>query len=168
MFEALFDHGLGPTGAFADALEDAGYAPGKPEPYYPSKVWRAALEVGRRFAFPQLPDAESWRQLGWACSRGWFKTPLGPMFHEILPVLPPRGFFSRIDAYARMGRTDTEVEVLELLGDRVRFRLRDPVGVDGNFSVGALNSILDFMQLHFEGGVEGTPFDHVIHFQWWK
>jgi uncharacterized protein (TIGR02265 family) len=168
MFEAVFDWSLQPTGAFADALVDVGYVASRPELNYPSTTWRAALEVARRFAFADCADDAAWLELGRACSRGWFHTPLGPVFTEILPVLPPRAFFSRLEAYARLGRTDTRVTVLELLGDRVSFRHEDPVGVDMHFTQGALEHPLKVMGLRFEGHVEGTAHEHVVSFRWRK
>lgn len=169
MFEAVFDWSLEPSGAFADALEDAGYVASRPELFYPSTVWKAALAVGRRFAFPELDEDQAYRELGRACSRGWFKTPLGPIFSEMLPVLPPRAFFSRLESYARLGRTDTKVEVLELLGDRASFKHEDPVGVPGQFTVGALEPAIEHMRLAWwEGAVTGTPNEHVVTFRWRK
>lgn len=168
MFEAVFDWSLEPSGAFADALADAGYVASRPEVHYPSTVWKAALGVGRRFAFAQLEDDAAYRELGRACARGWFQTPLGPIFSEILPVLPPRAFFSRLESYARLGRTDTTVELLELLTDRVSFRHVDPVGVNGHFTLGALEPALEHMKLRFEAQVDGTPNDHVESFRWRK
>lgn len=168
MFEAVFDWSLQPTGAFADALVDAGYAASRPEVNYPSTTWRAALAVGRRFAFPDLAEADAYRELGRACGRGWFQTPLGPIFSEILPVLPPRAFFSRLESYAQLGRTDTRVTLLELLGDRVSFRHQDPVGVDMHFTLGALEHPLTVMGLRYEGHVEGTANEHVVSFLWRK
>lgn len=169
MFEAVFDWSLEPSGAFADALEDAGYAASRPELYYPSTVWKAALAVGRQHAFPQLDEDAAYRELGRACSRGWFKTPLGPIFTEMLPVVPARSFFAKLESYARLGRTDTQVELVELLGDRASFRHVDPVGVHPQFTVGALEPALAHMRLAWwEGVVTGTGTEHVVTFRWRK
>jgi len=167
MFGALFDHGLEPSGAFADALADAGYVASRPELWYPSIVWKRSLELAHQHAFPDKTVHEAFRELGRTCGAGWFRTPLGPIFTEILPVLPVGAFLRRLPSYARLGRNDTQVEVIEAQEDRFVFRHVDPVGVDGGFTLGALEPVLHQVTARYEAEVEGTPEAHTVTLRWW-
>ena len=168
MFEALFDQGLEPAGTFADALVDAGYVASRPELAYPSALWKRSLEIAHQHAFPDAPVREAYRELGRVCGRGWFATPFGSIFEEILPVLPLRAFLRRLPAYGRLGRNDTTVEVLEALEDRFSFRHVDPLGIDGGFTLGAIEPVVERMSSRYETLIEGTPFDHTVSLRWWK
>lgn len=88
-FEGLFVRALKPQGAFADELRAAGYDPANPQLRYPSRVWSACLEIARRHTFPDLPQEEGLRRLGYVFMDGYFQTLLGRMAGVALPLIGP-------------------------------------------------------------------------------
>lgn len=166
LFENLFDRRLEPEGAFADALADAGYVASRPLATYPVTVWKRCLAVAREHRFGSLSEEDAYRRIGFETTEGFFTSAIGPIFTEILPVIPMRSFFARLENYARMGRNDVQFEFEELLEDRFRIRTLDPAGVNQFFFVGALEAVVVRKQLRAEWHVEGPATNYVVSCRW--
>lgn len=168
LFENLFDRRLEPMGAFANALADVGYVASQPSTSYPTTTWKRCLEVARRLHFGELTDDEAYRRLGRETTEGFFSSPIGPIFTEIIPLISMRSFFARLENYTRIGRSDVNLEFLELLEDRFRVRTIDPIGVHQFFFVGALEPVLERKRLKSEWRIDGPATDYVVSARWWK
>jgi uncharacterized protein (TIGR02265 family) len=168
LFENLFDRGLEPDSAFSDALAQAGYRASQPLAMYPAEVWKACLEVAWQHRFPTLSADQAYRHLGRETTEGYFRSALGPIFTEIIPLLPMHAFFGQLESYTRIGRSDVKLEFRELLSDRFRIRTLDPLGVNQWFFVGALEGVLERKSLQSEWTIEGPPTDYLVSCRWWK
>jgi len=113
-FDALFGHVLRPQGAFAARLCDVGYDPGSPRDHYPLEIWRAALEVARHHAYPQLSTPEAYRQLGRHFVQGFAQTVVGRVFAAAAALIGVEHCLARLPAYLRAGRSDMRLELRAL------------------------------------------------------
>lgn len=131
MFEALFDRRLKPAGAFADELKRAGYDALEARPKYPTQVWLQCLRVARRHRWPQLSEAEAYRQLGREFSEGFLETMVGRLVAVALPFMSPESFLRRLASYFRMGREDSGLafDVVELAPGSARIEVHNPAEV---------------------------------------
>lgn len=158
MFEALFNRGLHPEGAFADALREVGYDVLHPRPEYPTPVWVKALEVARRHAFPQDSVAAAYRKLGRQFTDGFLSTLAGKVVAVALPFMNAESFLKRMPRYMQLGRSDVSMEVeLQPGGRAARARLVDPFGVPAEFMAGVLEVGLE--KVRSPGRVEATTLD---------
>ena len=113
-FDGLFGHVLRPQGAFAAQLRDVGYDPGAPRDHYPLEIWRAALEVARHHAYPQLSTPEAYRQLGRHFVQGFAQTVVGRVFAAAAALIGVEHCLARLPAYLRAGRSDMRLELRAL------------------------------------------------------
>ncbi len=139
VFEGMFHRALHPTGAFADALRDAGYDLSRPLPRYPTHIWHACLEVARRHAFGSLPEAEGYRRMGHRFIEGWFETIIGKLIAVGLPLLGPERALERTPRSWSAAQPDLKVELRKVAARHWEATLREH-GVLPDFCAGLLEA----------------------------
>ncbi|HZI16733.1 MAG TPA: DUF2378 family protein [Myxococcus sp.] len=137
VFEGLFHRALHPTGAFADALREAGYDLKRPQSRYPTHVWHACLEVARRHAFGSLPEAEGYRRMGHRFIEGWFETIIGKIIAVGLPLLGPERALERAPRTWSAAQPDLKMELRKQAERHWEATLREQ-GVLPDFCAGLL------------------------------
>jgi uncharacterized protein (TIGR02265 family) len=125
-FEGLFQRALKPDGAFADELCAAGYDLRRPHPKYPTRVWRACLEIALRHAHPGKPREEGMRALGHAFIAGFFDTIIGRLVAVALPLLGPERITQKFPKYWEATRPGVKIETIVENPNRHRLLFRDP------------------------------------------
>ena len=140
-FDGLFGHVLRPRGAFAAGLCEVGYDPEHPLDHYPLEVWRAALEVARRHAYPQLSSAHAYRQLGRQFVQGFAQTVVGRVFAAAAPLIGVEHCLARLPTYLRAGRSDMRLE-LRALGPRTWLALVEDPQPLPDFVAGVIEEVL--------------------------
>ena len=146
-FDGLFGHVLRPQGAFASGLRAVGYDPEAPLEHYPLTVWRAALEVARLHAHPQLPRAQAYRQLGRQFVQGFSQTVVGRVFAAAASLIGADNCLARLPTYLRAGRSDMQLE-LRALGPRSwSARVQDPAPLPA-FVAGVIEEVLRLTGVH--------------------
>ncbi|HZA14545.1 MAG TPA: DUF2378 family protein [Myxococcaceae bacterium] len=125
-FEGLFQRALNPQGAFADELRAAGYDLRRPSPKYPTRVWRACLEVALRHVHPGKPPHEGIRLLGHAFIQGFFHTIVGKLVSVALPLLGPDRIAAKFPKYWEATRPGVKIDVIVDNPHRHRLLFRDP------------------------------------------
>ena len=118
VFEALFVRALKPTGRFAEELRAAGYdCAAPPRPEYPTRVWRACVEVARRHTFPQLPPTEGKRRIGELFMEGFLQTLTGKLLGATLPMIGPDTVLRKLKQAWTSSQPSLEVSTREV-GER--------------------------------------------------
>lgn len=140
-FDGLFGHVLRPQGAFATRLREVGYDAESPRDHYPLEIWRAALEVARHHAYPQLSAAEAYRQLGRHFVQGFAQTVVGRVFAAAAPLIGVEHCLARLPAYLRAGRSDMRLE-LRALGPRTWLALVEDPQPLPDFVAGVIEEVL--------------------------
>jgi uncharacterized protein (TIGR02265 family) len=140
-FDGLFGHVLRPKGAFAAGLCDVGYDPELPRDHYPLEVWRAALEVARRHAYPQLSSAHAYRVLGRQFVQGFAQTVVGRVFAAAAPLIGVEHCLARLPAYLRAGRSDMRLELRALAPQTWHALVEDPLPLP-DFVAGVIEEVL--------------------------
>jgi uncharacterized protein (TIGR02265 family) len=125
-FEGLFQRALKPEGAFAEQLRVAGYDLSKPLTRYPTRVWRACLEVARRHVHPSKSPEEGMRLLGHAFIAGFFDTIIGKLVAVALPLLGPERLIQKFPKYWEATRPGVTIETMVDSPTRHRLLFRDP------------------------------------------
>ncbi len=139
VFEGMFHRALHPTGAFAEALRGAGYDLERPLPRYPTHVWHACLEVARRHAFGELPEAEGYRRMGHRFIEGWFETIIGRLIAVGLPLLGPERSLQRMPRSWSAAQPDLKMDLRKVAERHWLVTLREH-GVLPDFCAGILEA----------------------------
>src|SRR5690349_83454 len=111
------------------ALRAAGFDAEAPRDAYPADLWRRVLEISREHAYPDLPSAEGFRQLGLRCVPAFAQSALGRVVSVSLKDLPPEGFLRRMPTFLPFGRPGVAVDIWAEAERRWRARVTDPAGV---------------------------------------
>lgn len=111
VFEGLFSRALKPERDFLAELRAAGYDPARPERRYPTRVWKACVEVACRRVHPELPEGEAMNLLGRRFIDGFFETIIGKVVLVALPFLSADSLVRRIPKFRSMTATGIEVMV---------------------------------------------------------
>lgn len=98
-FDALFARELKPQGAFAEALEAAGYDPAHPQTEYRASVMDACGLLAERFVYPDLPEGEARQAVGRRMFQGYARTLVGRVVVGSLPLIGPTRFLSRASGH---------------------------------------------------------------------
>lgn len=113
VFEGLFVHALKVPrgGPFAAALREVGYDLARQEPGYPAWVWKQAVAVACRHAYPALPVEHAQRELGRRFIEGFLQTLAGRALGVLLPVFGPESVVQRLPRFITMGVPAARVDV---------------------------------------------------------
>ncbi|MEW5740605.1 MAG: DUF2378 family protein [Myxococcota bacterium] len=94
----------------------AGYDAATPRPGWPVGVWRAVLDVVRRHALADLPEADGLRELGRRFAKGFGQTPVGWVFTAVAPLIGPERALFAVPRYLHTARKHMKVTV-DVLGE---------------------------------------------------
>lgn len=125
-FEGLFQRALKPQGEFADQLRAAGYDLLRPVSKYPTRVWRACLDIAIRHVHPTKPPEVAMRLLGHAFIEGFFDTIVGKLVAVALPLLGPERITQKFPKYWEATRPGVKIDAIAESPTRHRLLFRDP------------------------------------------
>src|SRR4051812_21126358 len=106
VFEALFGRAFRVSDAMAEQLRALGYDIKKPQPRYPVRVMRAAIELLRKAEFPGLAPEQASRQMGRRFIQGYSQTILGKVAAAVLPFLKQGDRGKTVERLFRATRKD--------------------------------------------------------------
>jgi len=142
-FEALFLKALQVEGPVVAELKAVGFDVARLEPSYDVTVWRAALDVAGRHAYPDLSRDQADYQLGARLVDGYFDTLVGKVMLAAFPLLSAEALCKRLPRYFASGIDNVEkLPELEALGPgHFRVTLFGDGGVPW-FTCGAIDAVL--------------------------
>lgn len=141
LFEALFRLAA-PEGALGARLLELEVPPDAKSHRFTAQQWLETLKVYRAHLFPG-DEADGFRRLGRALASAFGATFSGRLILLALPMLSPLQLLRRWPRFVRVGRTDVELEVLELDPRAVVIVSRDPVNVPMDVNLGLLDYVFE-------------------------
>src|SRR5574340_1663171 len=128
VFDSLFGvaGGLPPEGALREELRAVGFDPLVRADAYPLRTWRAAIDVARRHAYPQLPKAEGERTLARRFVDGFTRTPVGFVLKAVAPVFGLDRTLQSLPHYVRTVRSFMRLTVAQEGPGNYRILFDDP------------------------------------------
>jgi uncharacterized protein (TIGR02265 family) len=141
--EALFrPEGIPVTPALKDELLAAGLDLDRLAATCPLPLLRLAFDIARRHAFPALPRADGFRQVGRAFVNGFKQTPIGWVFRAMAPVFGPDRTIQTLPRYLSAVREDMPLQVTAV-GER-RYELSSSdANANPHFLAGCLEGVLE-------------------------
>jgi uncharacterized protein (TIGR02265 family) len=137
-FEGLFVRALKVDAAFKAELKTIAVDLDRPVPRYPTRVWRAALELARKRYYPDLSVADARRQMGRVALQGFLGTISGRFLNVVLSLMvSPAAFVLRLPRFFTMTRTGVEMTVNKESEQQWRLVARDIFG-DPDFVAGII------------------------------
>lgn len=126
-FEGLFVRGLKIDDAFAKELKRIGFDISRPEPRYPTKVWRDALDLAQRRYYPGKSTEEARKAMGATALEGFLATLVGRFMAAALTTLvSPPALIKKLPRFFQMTRPGIDVKVTEEGEKRWRGIWKDP------------------------------------------
>ncbi len=134
----------GPSGSFRDTLEALGFDVKNPHARYSGEQWAVAVRWYRDHELGDRDDADAFRECGRLLVRAYLGTGPGRLLRETIAAQAPAGFLSRLPQYARLWRTDLQVDVA-VREREATVTLIDPTTTPAEVSAGMLQTLLKAM-----------------------
>ncbi|MEW5743539.1 MAG: DUF2378 family protein [Myxococcota bacterium] len=111
-------------------------------PSYPLPLFRKLLDVARRHAFADVPEAAGFRAVGRKWVAGFKHTPIGWVFRAMAPVFGADRTIQTLPRYLSSVREDMPLAVVAT-GER-RYQLTSPdASANVHFLAGCLEAVLE-------------------------
>lgn len=138
-FEGLFVRALKVDPALSAQLKAIGFDLERPVARYPTRVWRASLELARQHFYPALTVQEGRRELGRVALKGFLGTISGRFLGVVLSMLVgPAALVQRLPRFFTMTRTGVQMTVQKETDQQWRLIAKDTFG-DADFVAGIID-----------------------------
>jgi len=87
----------------------------------PIRRWTRCLELCAEELYPELPQEEGIRQMGYVLTGGYFQTFIGSALSAVLKLIGPARALHRMDRSLRSGNNYAEVKVTQLDSTHFQF-----------------------------------------------
>lgn len=166
-FEGLFVRALKVDESLKTQLKAIGFDIDRPVPRYPTRVWRAALDVAQKHFYPALSAADGRRELGRVALRGFLGTISGRFLSVVLSVMvSPAALVLRLPRFFTMTRTGVEMTVHKEAENQWRLVARDIFG-DAHFVAGIVEAPGIKTKSTFTIEIQNvTPAGYELVFRW--
>lgn len=137
------------TGAFAEALCEAGYDPDHPATKYPVAVFLNLMDVTRRHLFPDLPPSEGYRRVGRLLVASYIEGGIsGKLWAKAFPIIGPDLAIRGVEKFTSAGSNYLLAKVTKVGDKHWHVAFRQTGGMPGHFIAGTAEYAL---------GLAGTP-----------
>jgi uncharacterized protein (TIGR02265 family) len=142
-FEALFrPEGIPVTEPLRVELLAVGIDLRALQPSYALPVLRQAMDVARRHAFPELPEADGLRAVGRRFVAGFKQTPIGWVFRTMAPIFGADRTIQTLPRYMSSVREDMPLDIVAT-GERRYHLSSGDGGGRPDFMAGCLEAVLE-------------------------
>ncbi len=153
--------------AHLQALRQAGFHPEDVRSHYPLAVWRAVLFLSRQHLYPQLTEAEGFREMGRKIVPGLTTaSPIGVVVKNSMPNVTVEGMLRRIPTFLAVGRPGLKMDLWAETPNRWRAHVTDVDSVP-EFSAGIIDGIFASRKLAVDVRVDRLlPEGYELVFTW--